>query len=557
MAPVALVVPFALLLVAGGLASCGSAASPPAKPAWLSAVPGDNTASLTWGAPQPHADVTSYVARAQPGGETCTTTGTSCTITGLKNGKSYTVTVQSVGVSGTSATTSTRVTSGVPSPPQAVTGAPGDSSIALTWEAPALSPGGPVVAYAAFSNPAGGRCVTTSTSCTVTGLANNESYVFTVYALNASGHSLPSAESSSVTPEDTAGGSPGIVYLGPVNARQETTTGTILQRDAGISVALPNDRDLWIFGDTSSFTAASAESNTFIGGSTAARGRYVPGKSPFALKDVRPAGTQTSSTTLTQFIPTPTDTYLPDGSGRPCVPVNSTSYTARWPTGATLLDAKNVLVTYSDVCVTSTTSFTVEGWGFMTYNWRNGRITTPPYDVFPPAVDGAALPPDRTYQSPVVANGEVTFFTSQCTALFIICASGTVSTTTMSSNVLVMAIPANYVARPAVTDGSTSWMPVNVSVAGYPSGLRLIEQTSIGGTFIVFSSTTPTGPWHPIYSGTLPGCSSTPTGFCYAFVGHPELGSDTSLVVSYFKPDSPENADVGHVDLALIPLTAS
>jgi len=79
MAPVALVVPFALLLVAGGLASCGSAASPPAKPAWLSAVPGDNTASLTWGAPQPHADVTSYVARAQPGGETCTTTGTSCT----------------------------------------------------------------------------------------------------------------------------------------------------------------------------------------------------------------------------------------------------------------------------------------------------------------------------------------------------------------------------------------------------------------------------------------------------------------------------------------------
>ena len=95
-----------------------------------------------------------------------------------------------------------------------------------------------------------------------------------------------------------------------------------------------------------------------------------------------------------------------------------------------------------------------------------------------------------------------------------------------------------------------------MTVAAYPSGLRLIEQTSIGGTFVVYSSASPTGPWQPLTSGVLPGCSTTPRGFCYAFVGHPELGSNTSLILSFFKPDSPENANVGHVDLAAVPVPA-
>jgi hypothetical protein len=347
------------------------------------------------------------------------------------------------------------------------------------------------------------------------------------------------------------------VYLGPVNANQESTSGTTLQRDAGISVALPNGRDLWIFGDTSSFSADSSQSSSFIGGSTAAAGRYVPGRTPTALKDIVPAGTSTSPTAPVQFIPTPTDTYMPGGSGRPCTPANGAEYTARWPTGAALLDQQNdLLVTYTDVCVTSPTAFTVEGWGFMTYLWRLHRIKTQPFDVFAPTPQGTALSPDHAYQSPVVANGQVTFFTSVCPVLYVVCTGGTVSTATLSDNLLTMAVASNYVSHPAVTDGSAPWTPVNVSVGAYPSGLRLIEQTSIGGTFIVFSAANPDGPWHAFYSGTLPGCSTTPTGFCYSFVGHPELGSNTSLLVSYFKPDSPGDANVGHVDLALVPLSA-
>ncbi len=545
-----------LVLVAGALAACGQSAAPPMPPAAFFSLPGNGQAAVVWAAPAQRADVTSYVATARPGGRTCTsTTVLRCTITGLTNGRTYAVSVQSVGPGGRSTSDSHPITVGTPWAPSGVTSAPGDSSAALTWKAPTFSAGGPVLSYTAVSFPGGGRCTTTTTSCTVTGLANDTTYAFTVTATNAFGTSTASAPSPSVMPSDTAGGSVGIVYLGPVNANQETTDGTILQRDAGISVALPNGRDLWIFGDTSSFSADSSQSNAFIGGSTAAKGRYVPGESPTALKDIKPAGSGVS-TTPTQFIPTPTDTYMPDGTGRACSAANGAVYTARWPTGAALLDTQTLLVTYTDVCVTSSTSFTVEGWGFMTYAWRSAKIKSQPLDVFPPASSGAELPPDRAYQSPIVANGQVTFFTSVCTSLYIACTAGSVSATTVGADVLTLAVPGNYAGQPAVTDGSAPWMPVNVSVAAYPSGLRLIEQTSIGGTFVVFSSATPTGPWHPFYSGTLPGCSTTPKGFCYAFVGHPELGSDTSLLVSYFKPDSPENANVGHVDLALVPLTA-
>jgi Fibronectin type III domain len=571
----ALLVTLVLAVVALGFSACGqSATATPAQPTWVGALPGNGAEAVGWGTPSQPVTVTDYVATAEPGGSSCKSDKVmSCWVRGLANGKAYTISVRSVGPSGQSSAISTTITPGVPWPPNPVTAIPGDGSAAVSWS-PAHDLGGPVTSYTVQTFPSGdgctissmtcsGRphalantCTTATTTCTVVGLVNDTTYTFVVTAHNVFGHSAPSGASPATTPSTTAGGTPGIIFLGPVNANSESTTGTTLQRDAGISVALPNGRDLWIFGDTSSFSADSDQSSSFIGGSTAAKGRYIPGESPTALKDVEPAGTSPSSAAPTQFIPTPTDTYMPGGSGRPCTTANGAVYTARWPTGAALLsDERTLLVTYTDVCVTSATSFTVEGWGFMTYLWRQDKIKTQPYDVFPPSAQGTSLPTDRAYQSPVVANGQVTFFTSNCTSLYIACTGGSVSVTTVSDNVLTMAIPSNYVSVPAVTDGSAPWMPVNVSIAAYPYGLRLIEQTSIGGTFIVFSATSPTGPWHAFYSGTLPGCSTTPTGFCYAFVGHPELSSNTSIVVSYFKPDSPGNANVGHVDLALVPLT--
>ncbi|MGD0882707.1 MAG: fibronectin type III domain-containing protein [Acidimicrobiales bacterium] len=545
-----------LVLVAAATTAC-SQTPPPAAPTGLLAVSGNGAASVSWQAPAQGAAVTSYVVSTTPTAGHCTSTKTSCTVNGLANGHHYRISVQSVGAGGTSSPTSMSLTIGVPWSPGGVTATAGDTSATVAWTAPAFSPGAPVSSYVVTSDPGGRQCVSSTTSCTVTGLVNGTPYAFAVVARNLFGQSALASSGSPVTPSTDAGGSAGIVYLGPVDASQETTGGTVLQRDAGISVALPNGRDLWIFGDTSSFSADASQSSAFIGGSTAAKGKYRRGVTPGVLQDVQPAGSSPDSTKPSQFIPTPTDTYMPNGSGKVCTPANGAVYTARWPTGAVLLDnPEYVLVTYSDVCVTSVSSFTVEGWGFMIYQWKSDKIRYGPDDVFAPSTQGTPLPADRTYQSPVVANSKITLFTSTCTSLFIACGSGTVSATTIADTLPALIAPTSYVSQPVATDGATQWMPVNVTVATYPTGLRLIEQTSIGGTFTVYSSSSPTGPWHAFLKGTLPGCSTTPTGFCYAFVGHPELGSTTSLIVSYFKPDSPQSANIGHVDLALVPVSA-
>ncbi len=543
-----------LVAVAIGSVACSQAAAP-APPASVVAAPGDGLVGVTWFAPADRTGLTGYQVTAEPGHHSCSDfQKLHCVIYGLTDGQQYQVAVRSVGPGGSSSPVHYTLTAGVPWIPGYVVGVPGDSTATVSWIAP-RSPGHPITSYTVTAHPGFETCTSTTTNCTVDGLTNDTAYTFVVRATNAVGSSPPSAPSEAVTPSTFAGGSPGVAYLGEVAASQETSTGAILQRDAGISVALPNGRDLWIFGDTSSFSANTSASNAFIGGSTAASGRYIPGKSLSVLKDIEPAGSRSSSSTSapSQFIPTPSDTYMPDGSGRACTPANGAVYTARWPTGAALLnDNGQVLVTYSDVCVTSATSFTVEGWGWMIFAGKGSKAEIGPIDVFPPAPSGASLPDSRDYQSPLVSNQQVTLFTSTCTALFIACSAGNVTATTLSDTPQSMGLPSSYAGGPAVTVPNTQWAPVNISVGSYPEGLRLVEQTSIGGTFVVFSSASPSGPWNPVASGTLPGCSTTPRGFCYAFVGHPELGSSTSLVLSYFKPDSAQNANVGHIYLAAV-----
>jgi hypothetical protein len=547
------------LVVAGTLAACGQSAAPPDRPTAVGAVPGNGSALVSWSAPAATSGPVSYLVTALPGGHSCRTSTETCAVAGLANGTVYQLSVRTVGSGGTSAPAAApAVRPGTPLPPTKVEGTPGDSTVTVTWNPPAADGGPPVTAYLVTSTPYGRTCIAVTPSCIVTSLVNNTAYTFDVIALNAVGRSAPSAPGPQIVPTTLSGGSAGITYLGPLNASQESTSGTILQRDAGISVPLPNGKDLWIFGDTSSFVATASQATAFVGGSTAAKGSYVPGRALNVLKDIQPAGTLAGTSAPSQFIPTPTDTYMPDESGRPCTAANGAVYSARWPTGAAMFEnQQQLLVTYTDVCVTSPTAFTVEGWGFMTYTWRLGKIKTQPFDVFPPATNGAPLPADRSYQSPQIILGNVAFYTSMCTSLYVACTTGTVSVTTVPENILALASPSSYVATPAFTDGATQWTPVNVSVAGYGTGLRLIEQTSIGGTFVIFTSGSFAGPWHAVYSGTLPGCSTTPKGFCYAFVGHPELGVLSPMIMSYFKPDSPENANVGHVDLAAVQLGGS
>lgn len=73
------------------------------------AIAGDKSAGIIWTAARPiGVSVTRYTAVAQPGGASCTTTGTTCVIKNLMNGRVYTVRVTAYDGNGNALTTSAK-----------------------------------------------------------------------------------------------------------------------------------------------------------------------------------------------------------------------------------------------------------------------------------------------------------------------------------------------------------------------------------------------------------------------------------------------------------------
>jgi hypothetical protein len=324
-----------------------------------------------------------------------------------------------------------------------------------------------------------------------------------------------------------------------------------VSRDVGISTQLPDGHQLWLFGDTGVWETDGTWHQT----------RFIPGSTAMLAKGARgqvPSGGELPSGTPKIFLPTP-HTYLPNGSGKSCVPP-AAAFSARWPTGVAVLPSNTslVLVTYTMVCVTKSgnnVGSRGEGWGFALYNWRTRKLTRV-VDVFKPTSNGAAMSPSKTYGDPIFVggnplfpNGAVTMYSSQCSKLYVQCTAGRVSTVTMPATVQAMSQAKSYHVQQSLTDGSSSWTPLAISVGLYPSGYRLLETTSIGGNYKLFSAPQPTGPWHLVRSDKLPGCPSRKR-FCFALEGHTELSTASSLVLSYHDPDSGPG---GHIVLSMIP----
>ena len=74
-----------------------------------------------------------------------------------------------------------------------------NGSATVTFTAPALNDGPPIISYTVTSNPGGYNATGTSSPITVTGLQSSASYTFTVKANNSRGPSLASAASNSIT----------------------------------------------------------------------------------------------------------------------------------------------------------------------------------------------------------------------------------------------------------------------------------------------------------------------------------------------------------------------
>jgi hypothetical protein len=337
------------------------------------------------------------------------------------------------------------------------------------------------------------------------------------------------------------------VTTAQIHSKYETAKRSI-SRDIGISAQLPDGHQLWLFGDTGIWNRdASGKWH---------QGRFIPGSTAMLAKGARgqvPSGGELPSGSPAIFLPTPHNVYLPDGSGKPCV-FPDARFAARWPTGIAVVPSNKsrVLITYGEVCVTKTSSSNkvgvrAEGWGYLLYNWRAKKIEKI-VDVFKPKSDGSAIPPQQIYGWPMFAAGHITMFSSQCTSSYVNCNAGRVGAVTLSS-FAALDNPSAYTLKQMVTDGTSLWTPLAISVGRYPSGLRLIETTSITGSYKLFSASQPTGPWHLLRSGTVPGCPSKKR-FCFALEGHPELSTANNLIVSYHDPDSGPG---GHIVVSAIP----
>ncbi|MEI7593044.1 MAG: fibronectin type III domain-containing protein [Actinomycetes bacterium] len=212
----------------------------PAAPTIVSAAP-NNTGDVvvTWSPPSNNGgkDVTGYQAYessdagASIGTAVCTTDPivvplpTTCTVTGLTTGTSYSIYVHAsnddgntYGAPSGSLSATPRV---VPDAPAITSLTPGAVSIDVAFDPPASNGGNTITNYVvttthASDAPAQFSCGGTTSPCHVTGLTNGLAYSATIQAVNAAGRSSASDPAGPVTPAGPPG-APGSVTATPGN----------------------------------------------------------------------------------------------------------------------------------------------------------------------------------------------------------------------------------------------------------------------------------------------------------------------------------------------------
>ena len=161
----------------------------PGVPTGLTGIAGDGQVTLNWTAPSFNGGVVvDYYIVYQGGVDVKHASSTSLIVAGLTNGQSYSFTVAAHNSAGTGAQTLPigPTPFGLPGVPAGLTAAAGNGQVTLNWTAPSSNHGAAIDYYVVYQ---GGVDVTQvgSTSATINGLTNGQSYSFTVAAHNAAG----------------------------------------------------------------------------------------------------------------------------------------------------------------------------------------------------------------------------------------------------------------------------------------------------------------------------------------------------------------------------------
>ena len=224
---------------------------------------GTSAARVTFSAPASNGSpITGYRLYDATGTKVADCASTVCVVSGLTVGRSYTYTVTAVNAideSAHSASSSVSI-SGAPSQPAQPSATAGNTTIDVSWTAPADN-GSPITGYtvtASTANGPAGSCSTTgATSCTISGLRNGQDYTVTVVARNANGDSPASSGAQAI---------PTAPRVGP-DQPAITSGNTIQQRDGNGALLTIT----WSLG--SSGSAGWGETVVSVNGTT----KKVPG----------------------------------------------------------------------------------------------------------------------------------------------------------------------------------------------------------------------------------------------------------------------------------------
>ena len=262
----------------------------PGVPGTPTVTPGDGNATIAIVVPSSGGAPTSYLVTASPGGATCNviSPATSCVITGLSNGTSYSFTSSAsnaTGGSSASAASATISPAGKPGVPTGVTATIGNGAATVSLTPPSITGGPAITSYTMTASPGGASCTINApqTSCAVSPLSNGTEYTFTATAYNGVAQSDSSTASAAVIPatipdaptitsaSSSSSGTTTVNFSAPTNTGGSAITGYTIVSDPGgfTCAATANATSCSVTGlsDGVAYTFSAIASNA-IGNST-------------------------------------------------------------------------------------------------------------------------------------------------------------------------------------------------------------------------------------------------------------------------------------------------